>query len=122
MAETLRPLLVTIQQAIDHARLPIDPETSSPESNAMLRDLTLKVEIAQQLILDYLKDRADESWDDPSTTPPLVQGAILIQFLELWQFRGDTAGSIEQSPKFDDGQLSPQITNMLRRWRDPAYA
>lgn len=120
---SLRPPLVTLQQACDHIRRPdLDVGTSSPEASSEVRDLEMKLAIAQQTILDYLKDRANEDWDDPSTTPPLVQGAILIQFAELWRFRGDDPGSIESAPKYEDGQLSPTITNMLRRYRDPALA
>lgn len=111
-----------MQQAIDHARLPLTASNASPEDNPVLRDLRLKLEIAQQIILDYLKDRASDDWQDEYTTPPIVQGAILQQFLELWRFRGDNPGSIEQSPQYQDGQLSPTITNMLRRYRDPALA
>lgn len=122
MTDTLRPPLVTLQMAVDHLRLPLTVSPSSPETDPLLRDLRLKLETAQQMILDYLKDRASSDWEDEHTTPPLVQGAILIQMTELWRFRGDDPGSIEQSPKYDDGQLSPTITNMLRRWRDPALA
>jgi hypothetical protein len=119
---SLRAPLITLQQAIDHLRLPITPDQSSPEDNAMARDLTLKMAIAQQIILDYLKDRADESWEDESTTPPIIQGAILQQLAEEWKYRGDNPGSVENAPKYADGQLSEKITNMLRRYRDPALA
>ena len=122
MADTLRPPLVTLQMAIDHARLPLTASDGSPQDDPVLRDLRLKLEIAQQMILDYLKGRASDDWQDEYTTPPIVQGAILNQFLELWRFRGDDPGSIEQAPKYEDGQLSPTITNMLRRFRDPALA
>ena len=43
--------------------------------------------------------------------------AILLQFAELNRFRGDDVDK-DVAPQ-TDGNLSPQITNLLRRFRDP---
>lgn len=118
--------LITLQQAIDHLRLPL--EIGSPETDvqsSMMRDLQTKMAHADALILDYLKVSlvSPPDWDaDAQTVPLVVQLATLCQLAELWRFRGDDAGTIDQSIKFEDGQLSPQVTNYLRRWRDPAMA
>jgi len=114
--------LITTQQAIDHLRLP--QELGSPQS-PMARDLATKIAHAEALILDYLKVSltSPPDWDvDANTVPLVVQLAVLCQLGELWRFRGDDPGSIEQAPNYEDGQLSKQVTNYLRRFRDPAYA
>lgn len=122
--------LITQQQAVDHLRLPQNLGTQSsgsPDSSSpILRDLRTKMRQAEALILDYLKVSlvSPPDWDAEADTVPLVvQIATLVQLAELWRFRGDDAGSIEQSANYGtDGQLSPQVTNYLRRWRDPAIA
>jgi hypothetical protein len=118
--------LITKQQAIDHLRLPL--EIGSPGSDAqssMDRDLTLKMRQAEGIILDYLKVSltSPPDWDAESDTVPMVvQLATLCQLGEIWRFRGDDAAAVDQAPSFESGQLSPQVTNYLRRYRDPAIA
>ncbi len=119
--------LITLQQAIDHLRLPL--EIGSPGTDvqsSMMRDLTMKIAQADGLILDYLKVSltSPPDWDaEAGTVPLVVQLAALCQLAEIWRFRGDDSGSIEQNVNYgSDGQLSPQVTNYLRRWRDPAMA
>ncbi len=118
--------LISTQQAIDHLRLPL--ELGSPDTDvqtSMMRDLRLKMQHAEALILDYLKVSlvSPPDWDvDAGTVPLVVQLAVLCQLAEVWRFRGDDPGTIEQAPSYEDGQLSPQVTNYLRRWRDPAIA
>ena len=58
-----------------------------------------------------------EYWDS-TTVPALVQAAILLQLGELYRFRGDDQEHGAQTP----GDLSPLVTNILRRYRDPALA
>ena len=108
-------MLVTLQQAIDHLRLngtftvgasPIDPAE---------RDLQFKLDICERVILNYLK--TPETAEDE---PAIVAAAILIQLGELWRFRGDDPEG--QGAEYTDGQLSPCVTNLLRRFRDPALA
>lgn len=116
-------MLVTLQQAVRHLRLSHIVLGGSPASDDEL-DLTLKIEMAEAIILDYLKFNAGSPspWTDELDTPPVVQAAILLQLGELWRFRGDDPGSIESAPTFEDGQLSKTITHLLRRYRDPALA
>jgi hypothetical protein len=104
--------VITLQQAKDH--LQIVTATVSP-MDAQDRDITLKMAQAESIILDYLK--TFETWDD-ETVPPLVQAAVLLQVGELFRFRGDDL----PGPVYDTGQLSPTITALLRRYRDPALA
>lgn len=105
--------VITLEQAKDHLNIwtpitsPLDPVD---------RDITLKMAHAESVILDYLKV-PDGQWDT-STVPPLVQAAVLVQTAELFRFRGDD----ERPPVYEDGQLSPTVTAILRRYRDPALA
>lgn len=104
--------LITLQQAKDH--LQIWTEITSP-LDPVDRDITTKMEEAESIIIDYLK--SDYGWD-VDTVPPFVRAAVLQKLAELFRFRGDD----ERGPEHEDGQLSPTITNLLRRYRDPALA
>jgi hypothetical protein len=56
---------------------------------------------------------------------PIVQAAILLELAELWRFRGDDQrheGPDRPDHDTEQGQLSHIITNILRRYRDPALA
>ncbi len=106
--------LVTLAQA--KRQLQIWTDISSPLDEVDL-DITDKLAEAESIIIDYLKDRADESWDE-DTVPGFVRSAVLQQLTELYRFRGDDT----EGPKYEDGQLSPTVTNLLRRRRDPALA
>ena len=108
--------LVTMDEARAHILLP--PLSGGSPQTPDEQDQVLKLAAAQDIILDYLDTRADEDWDIENV-PFLIKAAILVQFAELVRFRGDDPGSIESAPKYDDGQLSPQVTNYLRRYRDP---
>lgn len=118
--------LITLQQAIDHLRLPLELGSPSTDvQSSMMRDLTTKVAQAEALVLDYLKVSltSPPDWDaDAGTVPKVVALATLCQLGEIWRFRGDDAAAVDQSPSYESGQLSPQVTNYLRRWRDPAIA
>lgn len=108
--------LITIDQAKAHLR--IDTASGSPV-DAADADLLLKMAAAESIVLDYLKVPATspEYWND-TTVPPLVQAAVLLQLGELYRFRGD---DVEHGPQ-TAGDLSPIVTNILRRYRDPALA
>ena len=65
----------------------------------------------------------------PRTVPPdddpIIQAAILLELGELWRFRGDDQrheGPDRPDHDTEQGQLSHIITNILRRYRDPALA
>lgn len=111
--------LVTLAQAKGH--LQINTPTVSP-LDSQDADIEMKLAQAEDIILDYLKvqGQSPPEWTI-STVPPLVQAAILLQLAELFRFRGDDAGG-GNTPVYEDGQLSPSITNILRRYRDPALA
>jgi hypothetical protein len=105
--------LVSLNEALAHILWP--PMQAGSPSTDIERDMLLKLQSAQSIILDYLDTRVDETWDSTSV-PALVKAAILIEFAELVRYRGDDKdGELAQT----DGYLSPQVTNILRRWRDP---
>ncbi len=110
--------LVTLRQGKRH--LQIWTEESSP-LDPQDEDIAMKLDQAEDIILDYLKVQgiSPPMWTF-ADVPPLVQAAILLQLAELFRFRGDDTGST--APVFEEGQLSPAITNILRRYRDPALA
>lgn len=114
--------LVSLQQAADHLRLTLTLGSSPPGSSEE-NDLTLKLAQAEDIVLDYLKAQPTSTspaeWD-ADTVPPLVTAAILLQLGELWRFRGDDVDG--QGPAQTAGGLSPAVTNILCRYRDPALA
>jgi hypothetical protein len=107
--------LVSYDEALGHLRLPADPFND---------DLVVKLDAAEAIVLDYLNTtaavRAVTALWTADTVPRVVHAAILLQLGELWQFRGDQAG--REGPDHLDGQLSPVVTNLLRRQRDPVLA
>lgn len=121
--------LVTYEQAVAHARESIP--VSSPES-PWEADFRLKIEIAEELVIDYLNQRRIdgdlwaaevECWDVAGSTPPpkRVVGAVLVQLKELCRFRGDDVEADET--KRDVGLvLHPKAAAYLYRMRDPAIA
>lgn len=103
--------LISLDQAKLQCRLPI-------ESTEYDEDLSLKVESATALVLDYL-NRSEDDWliGSPAASPadtelPLVQAAILEVLANLWRHRGDEGT--------EDGPLTARVTNMLRGLRLPA--
>ena len=110
-------LLVTLAQAKAHLRLPTDVTADDA-------DLRLKLEVAQELVLDYVAQRVDDADDwsdtvdgwDVDTVPKRVQQAILLQFGELWRYRGD-----EADPR-SEPTLAPAIQRLLCLLRDPALS
>lgn len=111
--------LVTINEGLAHLRLS-DP--GSPEDS----DLQAKLEAAEAIVLNYIErtddpDWSDEiaSWDD-TTVPKTIKAAILMEFGELYRLRGDDEPP--DQPKRDHGFLSPIVTSLLHRYRDPALA
>jgi len=73
---------------------------------------------ASDVIVDYLKDRADAGWSDGSVAvPDIVQAATLLMLAHLWVHRGDDFAT----NKFDE-EIWNGIDRLLMRRRDPAYA
>lgn len=113
--------LITIAQAKAHLRIDV-PTTPTPDPSDA--DLLLKMDLAEAIILDYLKVGAESPprWTE-ATVPPVIVAAILLQLAELYRFRGDDPGTIVSSPnRGEAGSLSPMIEGLLRRYRDPALA
>lgn len=121
--------LVTLEQAKQHLRLAssVGSPPGSPYTDEEL-DLQAKIDAAEALVLDYVAQRrtdtASPTWLDQvvawdtTTVPPAIAAAVLIQVAELWRFRGDD----ESTPTREHGHLSPMVTAILHRYRDPALA
>lgn len=99
--------LVTLAEACAHLRIP-NPGTDP--------DLEGKLAAAEAIILDYLnlnpEMRTTTATWDAATVPLPAKSAILLEFGELWRFRGDDAEAPTRDPETD---LSPAIRGLLRR-------
>ena len=95
-----------------------------PNGDPQDQELLAHIDIAEAAIADYLK---------VPTTPEkfagnlVVRGATLRQLADLWRFRGDdaetlAAGNVSSDHRTPDGYLSPLVTSLLHRLRDPALA
>lgn len=112
--------LITDEEAIGHLRIDLVTDGNSPSTiiDEDYPTLVMKMEQAEDIILDYLKTHlgsGGESWD-ATTVPPRVKAAILLMLSALWDDRegqGDAGDYLR-----DDGP----IANLLRRQRDPALA
>jgi hypothetical protein len=91
-------------------------------------DLYLRLELAHEIVLDYVAQRIDDDEDEwletvigwtDSTAPRRVVGAILHTFVHLQRFRGDDDAKVQ--PGLDNG-LPPLARAMLDRLRDPALS
>lgn len=108
--------MVTLAQAKAHLRI------TTPDGHPDDADLLLKLDAATAAIRRYVGRSAFgqvfvDVWQDPTTTDPDAQAAVLLQLGELWRFRGDDPGSINYSPGRDlNADLSPVIVGLLRRF------
>jgi hypothetical protein len=104
-------VLVTLTQAKAHLRI-----TTSADDV----DIQLKLDQAEGIIRDYLKD-PDAAWVSPATAPAPVTAAILLMTTHLYEHRGDDmAGSLNSGQP--DTQVWEAIGRLLMRLRDPALA
>lgn len=106
--------ILSLQEAKDH----IQPGSQDADG-----DLQAKLDAAEAIVLDYINTTAwwraiTATWVDSETLPPLVRAAILLQLGELYRFRGDDINGPVQTA----GDLSPVVTNILRRYRDLVVA
>jgi len=76
-------------------------------------DIALKMTHASDMVMDYLKDQADEDWTT-ETVPGPVAAAVLIALGHLYENRGDDM-------KADEAAWAA-IGRFLARRRDPAMA
>lgn len=106
--------IASLQQAKDYCGLTW--ANGDPQDALLLA----QIEIAEAVITDYLK-AADAS---VYAGNPIVTGAALRQLLDQWRWRGDDPETVSDSAldRPPDGYLSPLVTSMLHRLRDPALA
>lgn len=112
--------LLSLDAAKRHLR--IDPEVTDFDA-----DLTVKILEASALCLEYIKapDRerragegAPKDWTE-ATVPDGFRAAVELQLSQLFDDRN--AGDSD-NPAVAMGYLTPAITAILHRWRDPALA
>lgn len=110
--------LVTLDELKAHLKLPVD---NADEDD----DLTLKLHIASELVMDYLTQRLEdvEVWEATvdawtvTTVPRRVKGAILFEAGRLYRQRGD-----DNEGQSGLGTLSNYSRLLLDRFRDPAVS
>lgn len=108
------PNVITLQEAKDHLRV-----TSVADDG----DINDKLSAATQVVIDYLT-RRDTDWNaemaewTSTTIPASVRAAILVQLGELYRNRGDELDGRPAGPT----SLSPTVTSLLMRYRDPGLA
>lgn len=110
-------MLVTIDQAARHLRL----EDLHLVNEDIRQDLEDKVVQVSHMVLDYLKEPDLGKWQDedgqPDGVPPLVQAATLIWLGILWNNRNG-----ESEETLELGFIPKTVSNILWRYRSPAYA
>lgn len=99
--------LVSLADAKSHLRIDDDDQDAF---------LSAQLENAEGIVIDYLKDRADETWDE-NTVPGQVRASVLLVLGALWENR---EGVGPDAPDLDP--ISPAVRSLLMRSRDPALA
>lgn len=120
--------LVTLDQLKQHLKLPLDVDTEDD-------DLSLKLSVAHEMVMDYLTQRISDSdaWEatvdawTADTAPKRVMAAILVQAAHLYRFRGDDGansggGQWKAEVQGEYGGMNPFVITMLYRFRDPAIS
>lgn len=104
--------IIDLADAARHLRL----DTSDPywETDDLGIDLGFKIEMAEAIVIDYLKHPEDSQYWTEETTPFPIKAAMLLVLSDLWEHR---AGSAD-----DDVFLSKAVKSLLHRFRDPALA
>lgn len=110
--------LITEEEAIGHLRLDLVTDGNSPATiiDEDYPTLQMKMEQAEDIVLDYLKTSLESGGWDEVTVPPRIKAAILLVLSALWDDRegkGDNGDYLR-----DDGP----VAQLLRRSRDPAIA
>lgn len=81
--------------------------------------------MAQGIVIDRLERATTDTealavisgWTD-ETVPEAIKAAILVQFLELYRFRGDDEFEI----RGDSGRLSDRVERFLGSWLERPFA
>ena len=104
--------IIDIMEAAIHLRL----DTSDPdwEIGDEALDLGLKVQMAEAIVLDYLKTPDAYQGSDEDDVPFPIKAAMLLVLSDLWEHRAGSAA--------DDVFLSKAVKSLLHRFRDPALA
>jgi len=113
--------LVTLREAKQRLNLPLDITAGDSMIQAVLDE-------AEAVCLTYVNQNREDpiAWAlvvvgwTPATVPLQVRAAILMQFAELYRFRGDDERGI--GPDVEYGYLHPRVTALLYPFRDPAIA
>lgn len=99
--------LVTLAQAKEHLRITTDDNDA---------DVSLKVDQASAIVIDYLKSQAVAGWSDGTVAVPgNVSAATLITLTHLYEHRGDDDMGLDEA-------LWMALDRLLIRFRDPALA
>ena len=108
--------IVTVDQLKVHLRL-----TGTTEHDD---DLTMKLEEAHALVLDYVRRPADADftatmldWTE-DTAPKAIRAAIFRQAADLFRFRGDDPDDRNVNGHF----LSPRVQQLLNLYREHVIA
>jgi len=96
--------LVTDDEARLHLRI---ESTGASPPDAVDALVTMLVLSASDVVADYIK-HLDHDWD-ATTAPPLIKAAVLL-----------VLGALYDRP--NENPLSPGVTAILARYRDPALA
>lgn len=117
-------LLVTLQQARAHLRADTEDDDA---------DLSLKIETAGALVLDYVSDTAKEAWTDSAGepiedssgvatgVPPRIQSAVLLMTSYLYRER-DGSNEYAVPTQWGYGYLPQGVTSLLYSLRRPTIA
>ena len=95
-------MLVTVKQAADHLRI----DNYADE----ISDLTLKIEAASEIVLNYVEQEEDDYEEDSngdSTVPKTLQAATLLLVGDMHRHR-DT-----ELPKYTEATLPPAVRALL---------
>jgi len=112
--------MVTLAQAKAHLRI------TTPDGHPDDADLQEKLAGAEAAIARFVA-RSEmgaalvAGWTAPEVTPPDARYAVLLQLGEAWRFRGDDLGAAT-APRVGDGDFSPTVLGLLRRFSHSVLA
>jgi len=103
------PSLISLDEAKLHLRIALD----NPDYDA---DVTLKIEEASSILLDWVKQKTiPEEWmngTEPANVPAFVRSAVKVMLGELHENREASIADV----------MSPAVQALLQRLWDPALA
>lgn len=105
---------VTLDEAKDHLR-----ETWA-SGDPREPDLQMKLDAAEEAILEYLDDVDLVAPWTPATVPQRVKNGILLVVGELWRYRGDDGEAPARDESVGSTDFHPAVVSLLRRLRHHA--